>query len=51
MGTSAPGIGFHGTPSSGSIGTRASHGCIRMYVSDAEDLYDRINIGTPILIK
>lgn len=51
MGTSAPGIGFHGTPSSGSIGSRASHGCIRMYVSDAEDLYERINIGTPILIK
>jgi lipoprotein-anchoring transpeptidase ErfK/SrfK len=51
MGTSAPGIGFHGTPSSGSIGTRASHGCIRMYVGDAEDLYDRIDIGTPILIK
>lgn len=51
MGTSAPGIGFHGTPSSGSIGTRASHGCIRMYVGDAEDLYDRIQIGTPILIK
>lgn len=51
MGTSAPGIGFHGTPASGSIGTRASHGCIRMYVGDAEDLYDRIDIGTPILIR
>jgi lipoprotein-anchoring transpeptidase ErfK/SrfK len=50
MGTSAPAVGIHGTPASGSIGTRASHGCIRMYVRDAEDLYGRIEVGTPILI-
>jgi lipoprotein-anchoring transpeptidase ErfK/SrfK len=50
MGTSAPAVGIHGTPASGSIGTRASHGCIRMYIRDAEDLYGRIEVGTPILI-
>jgi lipoprotein-anchoring transpeptidase ErfK/SrfK len=50
MGTSAPGIGIHGTPVSGSIGTAASHGCIRMYIGDAERLYSRVDIGTPVKI-
>ncbi len=50
MGTSAPAIGIHGTPSSWTIGTAASHGCIRMYINQAEWLYARIEIGTPVLI-
>jgi lipoprotein-anchoring transpeptidase ErfK/SrfK len=50
MGTSAPAIGIHGTPAASSIGTRASHGCIRMYIHDAEDLYRRIEVGTPVYI-
>ncbi len=51
MGTSAPGIGMHGTPQSCSIGSRASHGCIRMYIHDAERLYDLVDIGTPVYIR
>jgi lipoprotein-anchoring transpeptidase ErfK/SrfK len=50
MGTSAPAIGIHGTPVSGSIGTAASHGCIRMYIGDAEYLFDQIDVGTPVRI-
>lgn len=50
MGTSAPGIGIHGTPQAGSIGSAASHGCIRMRIPDAEYLYDRIQIGTLVKI-
>jgi hypothetical protein len=50
MGISAPGIGIHGTPSPSSIGTRASHGCIRMYIHDAEALYEMIDYGTPVRI-
>lgn len=50
MGTSAPGIGIHGTPASWSIGTAASHGCIRMYINQAEWLYARVEVGTPVLI-
>ena len=34
-----------------SIGTRASHGCIRMHVSDVIDLYPRVPVGSPVLIK
>ena len=50
MGTSAPGIGIHGTPVASSVGTYASHGCIRMYIHDAEALYDHVEIGTPVVI-
>jgi lipoprotein-anchoring transpeptidase ErfK/SrfK len=50
MGTSAPAIGIHGTPISSSIGTAASHGCIRMHIGDAEYLYDQIEVGTPVRI-
>jgi lipoprotein-anchoring transpeptidase ErfK/SrfK len=44
------GVGIHGTAESGSIGTRASHGCIRMNVPDVIDLYPRVPVGTPVLI-
>jgi lipoprotein-anchoring transpeptidase ErfK/SrfK len=44
-------IGIHGTGQPWSIGTRASHGCIRMTVSDVIDLFGRISLGTPVLIK
>ncbi|HZD80885.1 MAG TPA: L,D-transpeptidase family protein [Actinomycetota bacterium] len=47
----APGIRIHGTYSSSSIGTHASHGCIRMYISDAEQLYPLVPIGTKVIIK
>lgn len=50
MGLSSPGIGIHGTPSPGSIGSRASHGCIRMYIRDAERLFELLDIGTPVTI-
>jgi lipoprotein-anchoring transpeptidase ErfK/SrfK len=43
-------VGIHGTGESGSIGTRASHGCIRMHVPDVIALYKRVPVGTPVLI-
>jgi len=44
------GFAIHGTAEDWSIGTRASHGCIRMHVSDVIDLYPRVPVGTPVLI-
>jgi lipoprotein-anchoring transpeptidase ErfK/SrfK len=46
----APGIRIHGTYDTGSIGTYASHGCIRMTIADSEDLYPRVPIGSTVLI-
>ena len=45
------GVGIHGTGDPGSIGSRASHGCIRMTVPDVIDLYPRVPVGTPVLIR
>jgi len=50
MGLSAPGVGIHGTPNSGSIGYSLSHGCIRMLIPQAEWLFDQVDIGTPVYI-
>ncbi len=44
------GVGVHGTDARGSIGTNASHGCIRMLIEDVEKLYDEVPVGTPIYI-
>jgi lipoprotein-anchoring transpeptidase ErfK/SrfK len=44
------GVGIHGTGAPGSIGSRASHGCIRMTVPDVVDLYPRVPVGTPVVI-
>jgi lipoprotein-anchoring transpeptidase ErfK/SrfK len=46
----ADGVGVHGTDARGSIGSNASHGCIRMLIEDVEKLYDEVPIGTPIFI-
>ncbi len=46
----APGIRIHGTTANSSIGTAASHGCMRMHRWDIEDLYERVEVGTPVFI-
>ena len=50
MGISSPGVGMHGTPDDASIGYSRSHGCIRMHISDAEWLFDHVEVGTPVII-
>jgi len=46
----APGIRIHGTYDTDSIGTYASHGCIRMDISDVEQLYPLVPIGATVLV-
>lgn len=43
--------GIHGTNKPQSIGGNASHGCIRMYVKDAEELYASVPNGTKVYIE
>lgn len=50
MNLNYPGIRIHGTNKNSSIGTAASHGCMRMHRWDIEDLYERVEVGTPVLI-
>ena len=42
--------GIHGTTRENTIGSAASHGCIRMFNNDIKDLYDRVTVGTPVII-
>ena len=46
---SAPAIRFHGTSALYSLGYNASHGCVRMSNDDVIELYDMIDVGTPIV--
>jgi hypothetical protein len=50
MGLSRGGVGIHGTPDSASVGYSASHGCIRMRIPEAEWLFERVRVGTPVFI-
>lgn len=44
-------IGFHGTPEEETVGTAASHGCVRMYDEDAIALFEKVKIGTPVIVE
>jgi len=44
------GAGIHGTEEVESLGSAASHGCVRMAIPDVEELYDQVEVGTPIYI-
>jgi hypothetical protein len=44
------GAGIHGTDAVSSIGTAASHGCVRMRIPDVIELYDQVPVGAPIYI-
>jgi len=44
------GAGIHGTDQTGSLGSVASHGCIRMAIPDVIELYDQVPVATPVYI-
>ncbi len=44
-------IYIHGTPDNVILGAPGSHGCIRMRNSDMVDLFDRVPVGTPVMIR
>jgi lipoprotein-anchoring transpeptidase ErfK/SrfK len=44
------GAGIHGTDQIYSLGTAASHGCIRMAIPDVIEVYDQVPVGAPIYI-
>jgi L,D-transpeptidase ErfK/SrfK len=51
MGLSAAGYGIHGTNAPASIGTAASHGCIRMHNRDVEQLFQMVTTGTKVQLR
>ncbi len=44
-------IGFHGTPNENLVGQAVSHGCIRMKNADIASLFDRVRVGTTVIVE
>lgn len=44
------GYAIHGTNRPTSIGSEASHGCVRMFNADVSQLFERTALGTPVVI-
>jgi lipoprotein-anchoring transpeptidase ErfK/SrfK len=44
-------IYIHGTKHEDKIGVRDSHGCIRMRNADVIELYDLVDVDTPVTIR
>jgi lipoprotein-anchoring transpeptidase ErfK/SrfK len=41
---------IHGTNRPGSVGGFVSYGCVRMYNEDITDLYQRVSVGTTVVV-
>ncbi len=44
-------IYIHGTPDATQLGVPGSHGCVRMRNRDVSELFDLIDVGTPVEIE
>lgn len=44
-------IGFHGTTAEQLVGQAVSHGCIRMLNKDVRALFEKVAIGTPVIVQ
>lgn len=44
-------IYIHGTPDTEPMGQPCSHGCVRMRNADVVELFDLVDVGTPVLIR
>lgn len=44
-------IYIHGCPDEIALGLPSSHGCVRMHAADIIDLFDRVEVGTKVLIN
>ncbi|NLC69926.1 MAG: L,D-transpeptidase family protein [Desulfuromonadaceae bacterium] len=50
LGLSIKGYGIHGTHRPLGVGRRVSHGCMRLYPQDIDDLFSRVEVKTPVNI-
>jgi L,D-transpeptidase ErfK/SrfK len=44
-------VGIHGTPQPELLGKAVSHGCIRMRNEDVVRIYERVQLGTPVVVE
>lgn len=43
-------VGIHGTNAPWTVGSAASHGCMRMVTEEVEELFDLVEVGTPVVV-
>ncbi|MFO0148883.1 MAG: L,D-transpeptidase [Microcystis sp.] len=43
-------VGFHGTPQENLVGQAVSHGCVRMRNRDIKALFEKVQIGTSVIV-
>jgi L,D-transpeptidase ErfK/SrfK len=44
-------VGFHGTSKEHLLGQAVSHGCVRMKNSDVVRVYDKVQLGTTVIVE
>lgn len=44
-------IGFHGTPNEETVGEAVSHGCVRMLNRDVRAMFEKVAIGTTVIVE
>jgi L,D-transpeptidase ErfK/SrfK len=42
--------GFHGTPYRWTVGRAVSHGCVRLYEENVQEVFDLVRLGTPVTV-
>ena len=42
--------GFHGTPHRWTVGRAVSHGCVRLYEENVQELFELVQVGTPVTV-
>ena len=42
--------GFHGTPYRWTVGRAVSHGCVRLYEENIQEVFEMVKIGTPVTV-
>jgi lipoprotein-anchoring transpeptidase ErfK/SrfK len=50
LGLSAAGVGIHYAPDAASLGYSITHGCVRVSRAQADWLFTRVEVGTPVFI-
>ncbi len=43
--------GFHGTPQRDSVGRAVSHGCVRLFDEHVRELFELVQLGTPVTVQ
>ena len=42
--------GFHGTPYRWTVGRAVSHGCVRLYEENVQEIFELVRVGTPVTV-